>query len=105
MLMYACQQSSGQSISIEAVEGALKLVEYFKNSAFKVHSIVSNTNPLDNYPADKQAVYNALPEIFKTQTGVETAERFGMTERTFKRFLNDRELFIQRARGEYEKRV
>ena len=105
MLMYACQQSSGQSISIEAVEGALKLVEYFKNSAFKVQSIVSNTNPLDNYPADKQTVYNALPEIFKTQTGVQTAERLGMPERTFHRFLNDRELFIQRARGEYEKRI
>jgi hypothetical protein len=64
MMRYACNESDKQAISIEAVLGAIKLVEYFKSSAVKVNSILSNASPLDKHPADKQALYNALPDTF-----------------------------------------
>ena len=105
MLRYACNESDKHAVSIEAVEGAVKLVEYFKNSAVKVNYILSNTSPLDKYPADKQALYNALPETFITEAGLQIAEGLGVAERTFKRFLNERELFKWISRGEYEKRI
>jgi hypothetical protein len=104
LLRYACNESDKRAVSIEAVQGAVKLVEYFKNSAVKVNSILSNASPLDKHPADKQALYKALPDTFTTNEGVQVAERMGMAERTFKRFLSNRELFNNHTWGEYEKR-
>lgn len=40
MVRYACNEGDKQAIGMEAVQGALKLVEYFKKTAIKVHSIV-----------------------------------------------------------------
>jgi hypothetical protein len=105
MMRYACNEDNKQAVGVEAVKGALKLVEYFKNSATKIHSIISNTNPLDKFPADKQALYNALPDTFTTQTGLEVAKGLEVTERTFKRFLNEADLFKRVSRGEYEKHI
>ncbi|MBL4586009.1 MAG: DUF3987 domain-containing protein [Flavobacteriales bacterium] len=104
MMRYACNESDKQTVSVEAVQGALKLVDYFKNSAIKVHSIISKTNPLDKHTADKRALYEALPNTFTTEMGLLVAESMGVAERTFKRFLNDKELFNWKSRGEYAKR-
>lgn len=105
MMRFACGESNKQAVSIEAVQGALKLVEYFKNSAIKVNSIISNTSPLDKHPADKRAIYKALPEIFTTETGLQIAKDLSVKERTFKSFLNEKELFTRISRGKYEKRI
>jgi len=105
MMRYACKESNKQAVSIEAVQGAVKLVEYFKSSAVKVNSILSNASPLDKHPTDKQALYNALPDTFTTETGLQIAESLDVAERTFKRFLNVKELFERISRGEYEKRI
>lgn len=105
MMRYACNESDKQAVSIEAVHGAVKLVEYFKNSAVKVNSILSNASPLDKHPTDKQNLYKALPDTFTTETGLQIAEGLGVAERTFKYFLNEKELFTRISRGEYEKRI
>jgi hypothetical protein len=105
MMRFACNESTKEAVSIEAVQGAVKLVEYFKSSAVKVNSILSNDNPLDKHPADKQALYNALPDTFTTKTGLQTAEGLGVAQRTFKYFLNERELFTRISNGEYQKRI
>jgi len=104
-MRYACDDSDKQAVSIEAVQGAVKLVEYFKSSAVKVNSILSNASPLDKHPADKQALYNALPDKFTTETGLQISESLGVAERTFKYFLNEKELFTRISRGEYQKRI
>lgn len=104
MIQYACSEGDKQAVGIEAVQGALQLVEYFKKTAIKVHTILSSTSPLDKLPSDKQALYTALPDTFKTSEGVQVAESRGMRERTFKRFLSNRDLFNNPKRGEYEKR-
>jgi len=105
MIAYACNESDKQAVGIEAVQGALKLVEYFKRTAIKVHSIVNNANPLDKLPTDKLNLYNELPDTFTTSRGVEIAERKGIAERTFKYFISNRDLFNNPKRGEYEKRI
>jgi len=105
MMRYACNESDKQAVSIEAVQGAVKLVEYFKSSAVKVNSILSNASPLDKHPTDKQTLYKALPDTFTTETGLQIAEGLGVAERTFKYFLNEKELFTRISRGEYEKRI
>ena len=104
MMRYSCNEGSKQAIEIEAVQGALQLVEYFKKTAIKVRSLVSNADPLDRLPVDKQNLYTVLPDTFTTSEGVQVAESMGMPVRTFKRFLSNRELFDAPTRGEYEKR-
>jgi len=105
MIRYACNEDGKQAVGIEAVQGALKLVEYFKRTAIKIHSIVNNSSPLDKLPTDKQNLYNLLPDNFTTSEGVEVAESMGIAERTFKYFISNRDLFNNPKRGEYEKRI
>jgi hypothetical protein len=103
MLRYACGEGNRQAIGTESVTGALKLIEYFKNSAVKVYSIISDASPIDMQPQDKQALYEALPARFTTEEGLRIAESKGVAERTFKRFIHDKGLFKHVKWGEYEK--
>jgi hypothetical protein len=103
-LMYsACGDSTRQSVGIDAVRGALQLVEYFKKSAIKVCSIIQNVNPLDKLPVDKKNLYLELPDTFTTEVGLNICSQIGFAERTFKRFLNNKELFKRLQKGQYEK--
>jgi hypothetical protein len=103
LMSWACSDSNKQAITINSMKGALKLVEYFKNSAVKVYSIISNTNPTENLTADKRTLYNSLPNTFTTDQGLQIAETLQIPERTFKRFIMQKDLFIQLRHGEYEK--
>jgi len=104
MVRYACNEDGKQAVGIEAMQGSLKLVEYFKRTAVKVHSIVKNASPLDKLPIDKQNLYIALPETFTTSEGVEVAESLEIPPRTFQYFISKTALFNKTKRGEYEKR-
>jgi hypothetical protein len=103
LLQWACGEGNKETVGVKAISGAIKLVEYFKRSAIKVYSIISNSNPLEKYPNDKKKLFNALPKQFTTEEGVRIAQINGIPERTFKRFLNQDELFINVSRGNYEK--
>ena len=54
MLHWACGESQKQMVGIKAVKGALALVQYFERHALKVQAITSGTNPLLQYPENKQ---------------------------------------------------
>jgi hypothetical protein len=105
LLRWACGESDKQAIGIESVQGAVKLCDYFKRSANRVHSIVTNANPLEKYPMDKQNLFETLPGTFTTEEGKLIADNLGIKERTYKRFLKERDLFTRISRGEYEKRI
>ena len=105
MIYFACDTSDGEAVGIEALKGALKLVEYFKRTALKVQYTLSNANPLDKFPIDKQKLYYSLPESFTTEQGLKVATELGVAERTFKDFLNQDKLFKRIKRGEYEKKI
>lgn len=105
LMRWACKEGNKEAVSIEAVKGAIELIEYFRLSAVKVYSILSNNNPLGNLPADKRNFYNALPECFTTDLAQQTAKQFEINERTVRRFLNERELFSNVKHGYYEKQI
>ncbi len=105
MIRYACGEDYKQAVKAEAIKGALKLVQYFKRTAIKVHNIVSNASPLDKLRSDKQNLYNDLPENFTTREGIKIAESLGISEWIFKYFTTNSDLFINPKRGEYEKRI
>ena len=102
MLRWACNEGNKEAISIEAVEGAIKLIEYFRISAEQVHNILTS-NPLDRLPVDKLSLYNALPKAFTTGSAQKIAIDFQMEERKVRRFLNEPEYFLKIKHGYYEK--
>lgn len=87
----------------QAVKNAVALAQYFRAQAEKVYNALHNANPVDKLARDRQAVYEALPEKFKTGDGLAIAKRLGMPERTFKAWLKDKALFEKVGHGEYEK--
>ncbi|RZK26586.1 MAG: DUF3987 domain-containing protein [Flavobacterium sp.] len=104
LLSYACGESDNNFINTNSVRGAIELTEFFRLNASKVHSIISNSNPLEHLPLDKQNLYKQLPDTFTTEEGVKIAESINIPERTFKRFLESKLFFDKVARGKYEKR-
>lgn len=104
MLKFACSESDKQEISLQSVKGAIKLVEYFQNSAIKVYKILNEKNAFDKLPADKQKLYDALPEAFTTGEGIKVSETMEvMKARAFKEWIKDKNLFKYLERGKYEK--
>jgi Protein of unknown function (DUF3987) len=106
LLNYGCSNNDDTDcVSAKSMRGALQLVEYFKRSALKVHTIINNENPLQSYPTHKQELYKELPQIFTLEHGLRTAQKHNMVERTFTRFLKNKDLFKRISHGEYEKLI
>jgi hypothetical protein len=102
-LYFACGDENISHIGEKAVNGAIKLVEYFRNAAKRVHFILSESSPLDHIPLNKQRFYDSLPETFETNEAIIKSEPFEMSTRTVKRFLSDTKLFRRIKQGNYEK--
>lgn len=106
ILFWACDNGDKQVVRLDTLRGALKLTEYFKRSALKVCSIVStDLGPVDKLSAIKQKLYQELPNTFTTSEGLIIAEGLQIPERTYKRFLNEKDLFKCISRGNYKKRI
>ena len=98
---WTCGECDKTYIDLLTVERAIKLTEYFKESALSVQNIL-NENALN---IQQQAIVNLLPLSFTTAQAIQIAEQNGMKERTFQRFLNDNIgiLFRKEKHGEYSK--
>jgi len=109
ILKWACEGESArplENIGIEAVDGALKLIEYFRQTALMVNSIISSYNPLDKLAADKRKLYQALPGTFTTAEGLKIAEVNDTPHDTFHKWLRidtQNKLFRKIKQGNYEK--
>ena len=98
---WTCGECDKTYIDLLTVERAIRLTEYFKESALSVQNIL-NENALT---CQQQTIVNLLPSSFTTAQAIELAEQNGMKERTFQRFLNDNigTLFRKEKHGEYSK--
>ena len=98
---WTCGECDKTCIDLLTVERAIKLTEYFNESALSVQNIL-NENALNS---QQQTIVNLLPPSFTTAQAIQVAEQNGMKERTFQRFLNDNigTLFRKEKHGEYSK--
>jgi hypothetical protein len=92
-------------ISATAMNGAIKLTEYFIETSIMVHEIATNSNPLAKYSIKIQDFIKALPDYFATKTAVEFGKQFNISERTTKRILNNKSIFSNTEHGHYEKQI
>lgn len=105
LLECACTSFLPNEIQPSTVAGAIKLIEYFRHTALRVHNIINDKDPLDDLPIKNQELYSALPETFVTKDALRIGREHGFSERTVKRMLNNEDLFRWIRQGQYEKRL
>ena len=105
LILQILNNRASTQINLESVEGAIKLVEYFRKTGSKIYDIVNNSNPLDHLPRNKRIFYESLSEVFETKYAVLKGKDYNMKERSIKDFLNDRRFFLRIERGRYEKKL
>lgn len=105
-LLHLAAEGAGmpERISGKAMKGALELVEYFQATARKVHFQLFEENAAERLTDTRARVYAKLPERFTTGEGLAIAKDLGMSERTFKRFIQDGDLFKREGHGTFVKR-
>ncbi len=92
-------------IEYDVVKDAIKLYDYFKENAMRVHEQM-NSNYYDELNEIQKKLFQLLPEQFKTGDGVKIAlENDLMSERGFKNFIKDKGLFRKVSYGVNEKRI
>ena len=102
VLKFGCKESKLQDISEDSMRGAIALSYYFIACGIKAHRKFISS-PVDELPGMQKTIYDELPQSFETKAGLQVAERYGMPERTFKRWLST-SLFRKITHGYYEKR-
>lgn len=98
---WTCGECDKTCIDLLTVERAIKLTEYFKESALNVQNGLNE----NTHNSQQQTIVNLLPPSFTTAQAIQIAEQNWMKERTFQRFLNDNigTLFRKEKHGEYSK--
>lgn len=100
MMYYAFGEGEGRAISVRAVEGAIKIVDYFKSQVELMHELVYKEDVRHLMTKEQSAVYDALPNgSFKTSDGIKIAASLGMGEWVFKRFLKNDKFFKKEGYG------
>ena len=104
MADYACKADKNiHCITENAVRGAIKLIEYFRMTATKVHSIINNDNLETKYSQDKIDIYNALSDQFTTKQAIAIGADFNKNEKFMDRFISDEKMFVRLSHGNYAK--
>ncbi len=105
LLHWACGQGNRppEKISIKSVEGALKLCEYFTNTAIKVFDIISGGDIMNFKTEVQRNFYNELPNKFTKSDANKIAEKLAIPARTLSNWLNDKTIYKRVEHGKYEK--
>jgi len=103
LMHWAAGESAVSAVSATAVEGAIRLINYFKTTAIRVNGILSQ-NPVEGLDKRRRDFYAALPIEFFTDEVLAIAEGMDFPERSVKRFLNENVFFEKLERGKYRKK-
>lgn len=98
---WTCGECDKHTIDLESVNRAILLAEYFRATAVKVQTAVSQEQLSELH----RNIYLNLPQRFTTAEGIGIAESYGMKEHAFKMFLKRHigTLFRKENHGEYSK--
>lgn len=104
-LYWASDEADNFEISERAANAAIKLTEYFRATAQNVAYIIDNSTILDNLDTLKRKLYEALPNEFSKQVGLDLSKAV-MSERSFANFLGagiEMGIFEKKSHGVYMK--
>lgn len=111
MIQQAVTGNFNTSIQNESLKKAIKLIEYFRLNALRVHDKIMVKSPLDDLTALQRELYMALPFEFKRSDVLSLFEQYKIAIRTGDRFLKSEELFYnsnncrELKTGNYRKKI
>lgn len=104
ILYWACDEGDNEMISVRAIRGAIKLMEYFKLQADKVCHYLYDSSPADRLPKKKKEFYLALPDVFTAREAVEIGAKHKISRSTFYRMAtSSKGLFKSTSSGTFMK--
>lgn len=106
-IMYdACKGERTDIISVETINRAIELSEYFIQQSIKVIGASSSNYFLESISAEKRKFFFKLPEEFKYSKAIEIGQNdFKMNEKFVQRFLSRTLLFEKTSHGCYKKTI
>lgn len=104
LMAWACGASDLGAIGADTVRRAVRLTEYFRQNAEKVHYVLHEQTAAERLPPTQQRLYEALPEEFVTAEALQIARGLKVAERTAMRLMRDAKLFERLRHGQYQKR-
>lgn len=93
MMEQAVTGNFNTSLQNESLEKAIRLVEYFRSNALKVHDKIVSKNPLEELTPLQMELYKELPNEFKRADILPLFEQMEISIRTGDRFLKNEKLF------------
>ena len=103
MMQQAVTGSFNISLQNENLEKAIRLVEYFRLNALRVHDKIMNKNPLDDLSTNQQDLYKALPNEFKRADVLPLFEQYEIKGGAIARYLRRSDLFKNIKYAHYKK--
>jgi len=102
----SCNGTSPRSISLKSAERSIILAEHYLDAALRISDMsLSITDfSIGKLALDKLELYNSLPNLFKLKDGTMVANDLEINERTFRRFIMDKNLFDRVSYGVYKKK-
>lgn len=84
--------------------GAIRLVEYFRQEAIKIHKLVYGKDIRISMTEQQRKAYDALPPSFRIAAVYELLEKkVGFSKDQVKKFLSKQRYFTRIVKGEYRK--
>ena len=105
MMEQAATNKFKEGLSDASIHKAIKLIEYFRVNALRVYDKISSSNPLEDLPANKIELFNALPMEFKRGDVLSLFQQHQIRGGTVGRFLDKKDLFTRvDTKGNYKKK-
>lgn len=97
---WACDETSKERIDVDTVNKAIKLVEYFKETALQVLALTQG-----ELTSKQREFLELLPERFTRTEGLRIAEQFKWSTSTYDRLLKtlSKNHYLDRTHGNYQK--
>ncbi len=104
VMRWASGEGSLEEIEEISVVRAIDLVEYFKNHALKVQSLM-NPPELDELDDLKKQLFLSLPDTFRRKEGLSIALKVGVKQTSFDAFIKNDKLFMRPSYGQFKKKI
>lgn len=75
VMQAALEEREPVAVGMDSVEGAIRLVEYFRQEAIKIHKLVYGKDIRISMTEQQRKAYDALPPSFRIATAYELLEK------------------------------
>ena len=103
VLFCSCIKKQPKTIQDVNMNGAIKLIEFYRSTMKDVNHLVYDKQHLKSLTENKKAIYDSLPDTFKTQECIELFSKNDLSKASADRFMKDKSLFSHISRGNYKK--